>query len=564
MKRTSALEIPFQTMRRILLLMAISLPLISCSRNFDVVLRNGLICDGTGSPCTAGGVALSGDKIAQIGDVSADHGRIDIDVHGQIIAPGFINLMSGPDGLFADGRGLSDLLQGVTLEIFGEGESMGPLNDDMRAEELREQRDIKYDINWHTLNEGLQALERHGISPNVASFIGAATPRVYVLGRANRAPTPAELDQMRALTDQAMQEGALGVASALIYAPGNYAKTDELVALAEVVAKHKGIYISHMRNEGDHELEAVDELISIARQARVPAEIYHLKVAGAKNWSHLPEVIQKVEAARGEGLAITADMYTYTAGATGLDAAMPPWVQEGGLEAWRKRLQDPAIRKRVKQEMLSSDKYDNLLAAAGSPDNVLLIGFNSEQLKPLTGKTLAEVASMRHSTPEDTAMDLVIEDDSRIETVYFLMSEDNIRKQIVLPWVSFGADADPEGVDGVFLKFSAHPRAFGNFARVYARYVRDEKLMTVTEAVRRMTSLPASNLGITHRGLLRQGYFADIAVFDPNTIQDHATFEKPRQFATGVSEVFVNGVEVVQNGEHIGAKPGRVVKRDRN
>ncbi len=566
MKRTSTLEVPFQAMRRILLLMAISLPLISCSRkpDFDVVLRNGLICDGTGSPCAAGGVAISGDKIAETGDVSGDRGRIDIDVHSQIIAPGFINLMSGPDGLFADGRGLSDLMQGVTLEIFGEGESMGPLNDDMRAEELRQQRDIKYDISWHTLNEGLQALERHGISPNVASFIGAATPRVYVLGRANRAPTPAELDQMRALTDQAMQEGALGVASALIYAPGNYAKTDELVALAEVVAKHKGIYISHMRNEGDHELDAVDELISIARQARVPAEIYHLKVAGAKNWSHLPELIQKVEAARAEGLTITADMYTYTAGATGLDAAMPPWVQEGGLEAWRKRLQDPAIRKRVKQEMLSSDKYDNLLGAAGSPDNVLLIGFKSERLKPLTGKTLAEVASMRHSTPEDAAMDLVIEDDSRIETVYFLMSEDNIRKQIALPWVSFGADADPEGVDGVFLKFSAHPRTFGNFARVYARYVRDEKLMTVAEAVRRMTSLPASNLGIAHRGLLRQGHFADIAVFDPNTIQDHATFEKPRQLATGVSEVFVNGVEVVQNGEHTGAKPGRVVKRDRN
>jgi N-acyl-D-amino-acid deacylase len=527
-------------------------------------LRNGLICDGTGSPCTAGGVAISGDKIAKTGDVSADRGRIDIDVHGQIIAPGFINLMSVPDGLFADGRGLSDLLQGVTLEIFGEGESMGPLNDDMRAEELRQQSDIKYDINWHTLNQGLQALQRHGISPNVASFIGAATPRVYVLGRANRAPTPAELDQMRAVTDQAMQEGALGVASALIYAPGNYAKTDELVALAEVAAKHKGIYISHMRNEGDHELEAVDELISIARQAQVPAEIYHLKVAGAKNWNNLPEVIQKVEAARAEGLAITADMYTYTAGATGLDAAMPPWVQEGGLEAWRKRLQDPAIRKRVKQEMLTSDKYDNLLQAAGSPDKVLLIGFKSEKLKPLTGKTLAEVASMRHTTPEDAAMDLVIEDDSRVETVYFLMSEDNIRKQIVLPWVSFGADADPEGVDGVFLKFSAHPRTFGNFARVYARYVRDEKLMTVAEAVRKMTSLPASNLGIAHRGLLQPGNFADIAVFDPNTIQDHATFEKPRQLATGVSEVFVNGVEVVHNGEHTGAKPGRVVKRDRN
>jgi len=566
MKRAVVLEVLFRTMRRILLLMAISLPLISCSRkpDFDVVLRNGLICDGTGSPCTAGGVAISGDMIAKTGDVSADRGRIDIDVHGQIIAPGFINLMSGPDGLFADGRGMSDLLQGVTLEIFGEGESMGPLNDDMRAEELRQQRDIKYDINWHTLNEGLQALERHGISPNVASFIGAATPRVYVLGRANRAPTPAELEQMRALTDQAMQEGALGVASALIYAPGNYAKTDELVALAEVVAKHKGIYISHMRNEGDHELDAVDELISIARQAQVPAEIYHLKVAGAKNWSHLPEVIQKVEAARVEGLTITADMYTYTAGATGLDAAMPPWVQEGGLEAWRKRLQDPAIRKRVKHEMLSSDKYENLLRTAGSPDNVLLIGFKSEKLKPLTGKTLAEVAGMRHSTPEDTAMDLVIEDDSRIETVYFLMSEDNIRKQIALPWVSFGADADPEGVDGVFLQFSAHPRTFGNFARVYARYVRDEKVITVAEAVRKMTSLPASNLGIANRGRLQKGYFADIAVFDPNTIQDHATFEKPRQPATGVSEVFVNGVEVVHDGEHTGAKPGRVVKRDRN
>jgi len=552
-------------MRRIVLLITISVVLISCARqpNFDVVLRNGLICDGTGSPCVAGGIAISGDKIAKTGDVSADRGRIDIDVHGQVIAPGFINLMSGPDGLFADGRGLSDLLQGVTLEIFGEGESMGPLTDDMRAEALREQADIKYDIPWHTLTEGLETLVKHGVSPNVASFIGAATPRINVLGRANRAPTPAELDQMRALTAKAMQEGALGVASALIYQPGNYAQTDELIALAEVAAKYKGIYISHIRNEGDHEMEAIDELITIARKAQVPAEIYHLKVAGEKNWNRLPDVIQKVEAARADGLAITADMYTYPAGATGLDAAMPPWVQEGGLEAWRKRLQDPAIRKRVKQEMLSSGKYDNLLRAAGAPSNVLFVGFKSEKLKPLTGKTLAEVAAMRHTSPEDTAIDLVIEDDSRVETVYFLMSEDNIRKQIVLPWVSFGADADPEGVDGVFLKFSAHPRTFGNFARVYARYVRDEKLMTVAEAVRKMTSLPASNLGIAQRGLLRPGYFADIAVFDPNTIQDHATFEKPRQAATGVSEVFVNGVEVVHKGEHTGAKPGRVVKRDR-
>ena len=553
-------------MRRILFVVAISGTLICCARkpNFDVVLRNGLICDGTGSPCTAGGVAITGDRIAKTGDVSSDRGRIDIDVHGQVIAPGFINLMSAPEALFADGRGLSDLLQGVTLEIFGEGESMGPLTDDMRAEELSQQADIKYNITWHTLDEGLEALVARGISPNVASFIGAATPRVNVLGRSNRAPTPAELDRMRDLTAKAMQDGALGVASALIYQPGNYARTDELVALSQVAAKYKGIYISHIRNEGDHEMEAIDELITIARQAQIPAEIYHLKVAGQKNWSHLPEVLQKIEAARAQGLAITADMYTYPAGATGLDAVMPPWVQEGGLEAWRKRLQDPAIRKRVKQEMSASEQYDNLLRAAGTPDNVLLVGFKTEALKPLTGKTLGEVARMRHSTPEETAMDLVIEDDSRVEAVYFLMSEDNIRKQIVLPWVSFASDADPEGIDGVFLKFSAHPRTFGNFARVYARYVRDEKLLTVPEAVRKMTSLPASNLGISNRGLLRPGYFADIAVFDPATIQDHATFEKPRQLATGVSAVFVNGQQVVRDGEHTGAKPGRVVKRDRS
>ena len=550
---------------RTILLFILSLAVASCSRqpDFDVVLRNGLVCDGTGSPCTAGGVAIMGDKIAKIGDVSTDRGRIDVDVHGQLIAPGFINLMSGETGLFADGRGLSDVLQGVTLEIFGEGESMGPLTDDMRAEEQLQQGDIKYQITWHTLLQGLETLVGHGISPNVASFIGAATPRINVLGRANRAPTPAELDQMRQITAKAMEDGALGVASALIYQPGNYAKTDELIALAEVAAKYKGIYISHIRNEGDHEMEALDELITIARRAQVPAEIYHLKVAGTKNWDRLPQVLQKIEAARAERLQITADMYPYAAGATGLDAAMPPWVQEGGLEAWRKRLQDPAIRKRVKHEMLTSDKYDNLLRSAGSPDKVLLAGFKSDALKPLTGKTLGEVARMRHSTPEDTAMDLVIEDDSRVETIYFLMSEDNIRKQIVLPWVSFGADADPEGIDGVFLKSSTHPRAFGTFARVYAQYVRGEKLLTVEEAVRKMTSLPAANLGIAQRGLLQPGYFADVVVFDPSTIQDRATFEKPRQLATGVSEVFVNGVEVVHNGEHTGAKPGRVIKRGR-
>jgi len=552
-------------MPRTLYLATIALAFIPCvpAATFDAVLRNGLVCDGTGSPCTSGGVAMNGDRIAKVGDVSQDRGRNDVDVHGQVITPGFINLMSGPDALFADGRGLSDLLQGVTLEIFGEGESMGPLTDEMRAEALRQQTDIHYDMSWHTLDEGLETLVKHGVSPNIASFIGAATPRVNVLGRANRAPTPAELDRMRASVAKAMQDGALGIASALIYAPGNYAKTDELIALAQVVAKYKGIYISHIRNEGDHEMEAIDELITIARKARLPAEIYHLKVAGAKNWSRLPEVIQKVEAAREEGLKITADMYTYPAGATGLDAAMPPWVQEGGIQAWRKRLQDPAIRTRVKKEMRTSDNYDNLLLAAGTPDKVLLVGFRSEELKPLTGKTLGEVARMRHASPEETAMDLVVEDDSRVETVYFLMSEDNIRKQIVLPWVSFGADADPEGIDGVLLKSSTHPRAFGNFSRVYARYVRDEKLLTVPEAVRKMTSLPASNLGIARRGLLRPDYFADVVVFDPKTIQDHATFEKPRQLTTGVSQVFVNGVQVVRDSQHTGAKPGRVIHRDR-
>ena len=536
---------------------------VSCASHqpFDVVLRNGLICDGSGKLCEPGGIAINGDTIAKVGNVSREHGRTDIDVHGQVIAPGFINMMSSEQGLFADGRGMSDLYQGVTTEIFGEGESMGPLNDAMRAEAQQQQGDVKVNVNWHTLSEGLETLVKHGISPNVASFIGAATPRVYVLGRANRAPTQAELDQMCALTAQAMEDGALGVASALIYAPGNYAKTDELIALAKVASEYKGIYISHMRSEGDQEMQAIDELMTISRQAHLPAEIYHLKVSGVKNWPNEDEVIKKISNARAEGLQITADMYTYPAVATGLDGAMPPWVQEGGLEAWRKRLQDTTTRKRVKQEMATSNTYDNLFASAESPDKILLVGFKSDKLKPLTGKSLGEVARMRHESPEETAMDLVVEDDSRVETVYFLMSEDNLRKQIVLPWVSFASDSDPEGIDGVFLKFSTHPRTFGNFARVYAKYVRVEKLLTVSDAVRKMTLLPATNLGLNHRGMLKEGYFADITVFDPVTIQDHATFEKPRQLATGVSEVFVNGKQVLHNGVHTGATPGRVIRR---
>ncbi len=531
---------------------------------YDVVLRNGRICDGSGAPCVAGNVAINGDTIAQVGDTRDARGKIDRDVRGQVIAPGFINMMSSEWGLFVDGRSQSDIRQGVTLEVFGEGESMGPMNDAMRAEYEKQEVDTHYDAPWRTLSEGLETLAKRGISPNIGSFIGAATPRVYVLGRANRAPTPAELDQMRQLTAKAMEDGAFGVASALIYQPGNYAKTDELVALAEVAAKYHGIYISHIRDEGNHEMEAIDELISIARRAKIPAEIYHLKISGEKNWPQLPHVIRRIKDAQAAGLKITADMYTYPAGATGLDASMPPWVQEGGLEAWRKRLQDRATRARVKREM--DDPYttwDNFFLAPGSPDKILLIGFKSEKLKPLTGKTLGEVARMRHTSPEDTAMDLVIEDDSRVSTVYFLMSEENLKRQIVLPWVSFASDEDTRGIDGVFLKSSAHPRAYGNFARVYAKYVRDDKLLTVEDAVRKMTSLPAENLGIQRRGMLKPGYFADVVVFDPQTIQDHATFEKPRQYATGVSGVWVNGVEVIRDGEHTGAKPGRVVRHGR-
>ena len=547
-------------------ILAAAVVLAGCSRapKYDVVLRNGLICDGSGSPCVAGGVAINGDTIARVGDLGADRGRKDIDVSGQVIAPGFINMMSSGGPLFADGRGLSDLLQGVTLEIFGEGNSMGPLNDTMRADQQSHQGDIKYPITWTTLAEGLDTLQRHGISPNIASFIGAATPRVYVLGRNDVTPTPAQMDQMRALVDKAMQDGALGVASALIYQPGIYSKTDELIAMAEVAAKYHGIYVSHIRNEGDQEMKAVDELIDIARTAKVPAEIYHLKIAGESNWKNYPALIAKIEAARAEGLKITADMYTYTAGATGLDASMPPWVQEGGLEKWRERLKNPAMRARVKRDMnTKSPAWDNLYLDAGSPDRIMLIGFKSEALKPYTGKTLAEVAKIRKESSEDTAMDLVEEDDSRVDTMYFVMDEDNLKKQIVLPWVSFGADAAPVGVDGVFAKSSDHPRAFGNFARVYAKYVRDEKLMPFQEAVRKMTSLPATNLGIAKRGELREGYFADVTVFDPKTIQDHATYENPKQFATGVSQVFVNGVQVVKDGAHTGALPGRVVRRAR-
>jgi len=531
------------------------------AQQYDVIVRGGTVYDGSGAAPVRADLGIRKDRIEGVGDLKGVKGKTEIDAKGLAVAPGFINLMSGPDTLFADGKSQSDLRQGVTLEVFGEGESMGPLTPEMRKYFEGMPGDIRYPMPWSTLAGGLKTLAARGISCNIASFVGAATIRENVLGFANRAPSAAELTRMRALTAQAMKEGALGVASALIYAPGAYAKTDELIALAQEAAKFNGIYISHTRSEGDRLVEAVDELIAIARAAKIRAEIYHLKAAGKDNWGKLDEVIKHVEAARAEGLHITADMYTYTAGATGLDASMPPWVQEGGYHEWAKRLQDPATREKVMREMRNkSDKWENLLLAAGA-DRVLLVGFANDKLKPLTGKSLAAVAKMRGKSPEETAMDLVIEDGTRVGTIYFLMTEENVRREAALPWVSFGADEDSQAPEGVFLKSNPHPRAYGNFARFLGQYVRDDKVATLQDAVRRLAQLPAENLRLDHRGALKKGYFADVVVFDPAKIQDHATFEKPHQYSTGIVHVLVNGTPVIKDGEHTGATPGRVVSR---
>lgn len=538
--------------------------LSSCAApvQYDVVLRNGTIYDGSGSDPFAGDVAINGDLIVAIGDLGRATGRVELDVAGLAVAPGFINMMCwANESLIEDGRSQSDIRQGVTLEVLGEGDSMGPLNQAMKDEMVRRQGDIKYEVEWTTLDEYLRYLERRGVSPNVASFIGTATPREYVIGHEDRPPTADELEQMRAIVRTAMEEGALGVASALIYPPGSFAETDELVALAEVAGEYGGMYISHVRGEGAHLLEAIGELLTIAREAGVRAEIYHLKASGRDNWPLFDEAVAMVEAARAEGLEITADVYTYAASSTGLNASMPPWVQEGGFEASLERLADPAMRERIAREMLEpSDDWENGYLGAGSPDNILLVGFKSEALKPLTGKTLAEVAAMRGTDPRETAMDLILEDRSRIGTVYFSQSEDVLRRAIALPWVSFCSDAASLAPEGVFLKRNPHPRAYGSFARVLGKFVRDEQLLPLEEAIRKLTALPAANLKIDRRGLLREQYFADVVVFDPAAIQDHATFAEPHQYATGMVHVFVNGVQVLADGEHTGATPGRVVR----
>ncbi len=533
----------------------------ACAPPYDVVIRGGTIYDGSGAAPIVGDVAIKGDTIVAVGGTVEGRARTEIDAAGMAVTPGFINMLSwATESLIEDGRSLGDTKQGVTLEVFGEGWSMGPLNDKMRQEVIAQQGDIKFDIPWTTLAAYLDHLVQRGISPNVASFVGATTVRIHELGHDNRPPTAEELGRMQALVRRAMEDGALGVGSSLIYAPAFYAQTPELIALSRVAAEYDGMYISHMRSEGNRLLEAVDELLRIAKDAGIRAEIYHLKAAGRSNWGKLDALIKKVEDARASGLHITADMYTYTAGSTGLDAAMPPWVQEGGHDQWVARLKDPAIRRRVIREMSTpTDRWENLYLAAG-PDQVLLVGFKTDSLKPLTGKTLADVARMRGTSPEETAIDLVILDDSRVGSVYFLMSEENVKREIALPWVAFGSDAGSMTPEGVFLKSSTHPRAYGNFARLLGRYVRDEKVTTLEDAVRRLTSFPAANLKIRKRGTLAPGFYADVVVFDPAGIQDHATFDQPHQLATGVRDVFVNGVQVLRDGEHTGATPGRVVR----
>ena len=528
---------------------------------FDVIIRGGVVYDGTGAPGRRLDVGIRGDRIGAVGDLASSQATRIVDATGLAVAPGFINMLSwATESLLIDGRSQGDIRQGVTLEIFGEGSSMGPMNEAMKKRAYEQMGDIKYDITWTTLAEYLRELERRGISTNVASYIGATTIREHVVGLENRKPTPEQLNEMRALVRKEMEAGALGIGSSLIYAPAFYASTEELIELCKVAAEYRGKYISHLRSEGNRLIEAVDELIRISREAKIPAEIYHLKAAGQANWSKMDQVIAKVEAARKEGLKITADMYTYTAGATGLKAAMPPWVLDGGYDEAYKRLADPAVRPKIAAAIRAGGSdWENLYVAAGSPDRVVLIEFKNEKLKHLTGKTLADAAKLRGEDPVDTIMNLVLEDRSRVGTVYFMMSEDNLRKQMALPWVSFGSDAGSMSPEPPFTRSSTHPRAYGNFARLLGRYVRDEKVIPLEEAIRKLTGLPATNLELDRRGFLREGMFADVAVFDPNAIADHATFEKPHQFATGMKHVFVNGGQVLENGEHTGAKPGRIV-----
>jgi N-acyl-D-amino-acid deacylase len=528
---------------------------------YDLLIRNGTIYAGSGEAPFVGDVGIKGDRIVYAGPARPATATRIVDAKGMAVAPGFINMLSwATESLLVDGLGQSDLRQGVTLEVMGEGWSMGPLNDRMKKLAVERQGDIKYSIDWTTLGEYLSLLERRGTSMNVASFVGATTVRQHELGEADVDPNPEQLQRMRLLVRKAMEEGALGVGSSLIYPPAIFAETDELVALTTEAAQCGGSYISHMRSEGDRLLESIDELIEISRRSGAPAEIYHLKQVGRANWGKIDAAIAKVEAARAAGLKISADMYTYTAGATGLAASMPPWVQDGGNEAMLERLKDPATVERIKREMVQpGTNWENLYLHAG-PEGVHVASLTEPSLKPLIGKTVAEIAKIRNVSAEQAVIDLVLADQGRSGAIYFLMSEENVRRQAAIPWVSLGSDGEASAPEGVFLKSSAHPRAYGNFARFLGKYVRDENAVPLADAVRRLTFLPASNLGLRDRGLLKPGMAADVVLFDPATIGDRSTFAKPMQYATGVRDVFVNGVQVLKDGEPTGAKPGRFVK----
>src|SRR5437868_3303425 len=528
---------------------------------FDLLIKGGTVYDGGGGEGRAVDVTVRGDRIAGVGDFKSAKAKTVIDAKGLAVAPGFINMLSwSTESLIQDGRAQSEILQGVTTEIMGEGESMGPVNDRVREHQIREQTDIKYDITWNTLAEYLQYLETHGISCNVASFIGATTIREYVIGFEDKQPTPEQLDEMRELVRKEMEAGALGIGTSLIYPPAFYAKTEELIELCKVAAKYQGKYISHIRSEGNQLLPALEELIRISREAGLPAEVYHIKAAGKKNWPLLDQMIARLEGARKEGLKITADMYAYAASGTGLDACLPPWTQDGGYPALFTRLRDKATREKIAAEVRTdSDAWENIYLSVGSPDKILLVGFKSELLKPLTGKSLAEVAKVRGKDPVETIMDLLVEDESRISAIYFEMSEENVRKEMTKPWISFGSDEASQAPEGVFLKSNPHPRAYGNFARVLGKYVREEKLVSLGDAMRRLSGLPATNLGLDRRGFIKEGMFADLVVFDPATIADRATFARPHQYAAGVKHVFVNGQQVLKDGEHTGATPGRAL-----
>lgn len=539
--------------------LALLLFLAACaSPDYDVIVRGGTVYDGSGAPGIVTDVAIAGDSVAFVGDLTGKTAARSIDATSKAVAPGFINMLSWAAGrLQRDGRSMSDLMQGVTVEVFGEGTSEGPLNEAMQADEIPDDSAFR----WTTLREYLEGLEAQGIATNVASYVGATTVRVHEVGYEDRPPTPEELARMKGLVRQAMEDGALGLGTSLIYAPAFYASTEELIALSEVVAEYDGLYVSHMRSEGNRLLEALDELLTISREAGVRAEVFHLKAAGSGNWDKLDAVIERIEEARASGVDVATNMYTYTAGATGLDASMPPWIQEGGFGAWRERLMDAALREGLLTEMRTpTDDWENLYLGAGA-EGTLIAGLRQDSLKYLTGRRLSDIAAERGQTPEETIIDLIVHDSSRVEVVYFLMSEENVRRQIALPWMAFGSDAGSMAPEGRVLESSQHPRAYGNFARLLGKYVRDEGIIPLEEAIRRLTSMSAERLRLEGRGRLAPGYLADVVVFDPATIRDNATFEDPHQLATGVETVLVNGTLVIDGGEHTGAMPGRALKR---